>query len=173
YGIDAADAGQVDGAGRQAGVLVGVVGRVFLQVHVEHALNAKIAVGVDHGGVGLQLHAALEAVEVHGRNAGALVGVLLLLGFYDASQGAHLNAREAELLAGRVALGRPEFLVLRLHALHEVGGRGIPVELVGVRNKHREHRRGVKTQAFGIAGATQQRINLFGMGINLLGKLGG
>lgn len=65
-----------DGAGGEAGVPVGVVGILTVEIGTVDfaAVTALELGGVDHGGVAFELHAGGEAVRKKARDLGALVG---------------------------------------------------------------------------------------------------
>ena len=69
-GFDGGFGGEADGCRGEAGVEVSVEGGVGGEVFVEDAAEGEVADGVFDGGVGLEGHAALEAVEVDAGNEG-------------------------------------------------------------------------------------------------------
>ena len=72
--------GDADGAGGQAGIAVGVVGRVDSEVFIGDPAQPEVLQCKLYGGVGLQWHAGMETVDVqagHHRFLRIVVGFFL------------------------------------------------------------------------------------------------
>ena len=138
HGIDATDGGNLDGAWGQPRVLIGVVGRVRLEQLLPDALQGKLLQGKLDGGVGLQRHVALQAVQVHAGNHGLLLVVGRLL-VDDAGQGTHLHRRQLQRCGLGLAVALPEMFVLLHHALHETLDAHVPIDVVRVGYEERGH----------------------------------
>ena len=87
-----------DRARGQAGVLVGIVGRVDFQVTCQDAVQA-VAVAVGDGRIGLEEHPDPETVQVYAGNRG-LFGPILGLPVHDGGEGGHPHGSKP-LLAGQ------------------------------------------------------------------------
>ena len=110
-GIDEARLRQIDRPGRQAGVHIGVVGRIHPHVRVQHAVQRIQAQRELQRGVCLQGHADAQPVEVY---AGDHRRVRRLARFclHDARQGAHFTLRKAQRPCRRLPVRGPKALVL-------------------------------------------------------------
>lgn len=96
-------------------MLIGVVGTVYSEMLVHNATQGEVAEGKLHGGVGLELHARVKAIEIHTSNFGTLGFVGRLL-FHDAGKRIGFVGGKSGLLGLRRAFGRPKRIVLFLHA---------------------------------------------------------
>ena len=65
HGVDTGDGRDTDGAGRQAGVPVSIVGAFHVQMIVVNSPEGEIVQGELHRRVGLQRHTGTQTVDVH------------------------------------------------------------------------------------------------------------
>ena len=124
-GLEGGFAGQGDGGGGQAVAGVGVVGGVALEVGAADAAVIGAAHAVNHGGVGLQAHALVEAVDEYGGHVGA---VFFVGGFFfdDAGHGEQLVGVLIRQIAGTVAPGGLQL------ALHAAVGKAVDLQIAAV-----------------------------------------
>ena len=118
---------RADGAGRQAGTLVGVVD----VVGVVQMAAAQVAVKVgpqpvDDRGVGLERHVDAQTVGIDAGHARPLVGKGGLL-LHDGSQ----DHQTAQLVAGGPFAVGPEGVALAPEVVHHAAGHGTGLGLVG------------------------------------------
>ena len=153
YGVNAADAGNLDGARGQSLVAIGIVGTVDGEQFVVDALQLKLFECKLDGGVGLQGHVGLQAVEVHACYHGLLSGICRLL-VNDAGQRAYLVGCQSHIVGFGLAVALPEAVVLIAHACQQGINADIPIDVVGVGHKHCRNGAGVVAQlsADGVAG---------------------
>ena len=168
HGVDGVDAGHADRRRRQPLVPVGIVGRLVFQVFVQDAPQPEVLHGILDRRIGLQGHPLAQAVDVHPCDTGHLVGLAGLL-VDDRCEGHDLEPAQTAAFAQGIAPGRPETVVLALHALHELFGRHRPVELVGVGNEHRKERHAVEPHATRHFGRGQHLHARRGVGVALPG----
>ena len=131
HGVDGALGGDAYGAGRKAGDAIGVVGRGGVEHVAGYAPEAPLTAGEFDRGIGLELHASLKAVDVQATDFAKFIGLgrfFLDYGRYDR----HLLGGEAEGVGLGHAVLIPPFVAVIEEALHNLGGRGGPVEFVGV-----------------------------------------
>ena len=169
HGVDGVDAGHADRRRRQPLVPVGIVGRLVFQVFVQDAPQPEVLHGILDRRIGLQGHPLAQAVDVHPCDTGHLVGLAGLL-VDDRCEGHDLEPAQTAAFAQGIAPGRPETVVLALHALHELFGRHRPVELVGVGNEHRKERHAVEPHATRHFGRGQHLHDRRGVGVDLPGE---
>ena len=86
--VDTSDRGNLDGSWGQTYVAVGIIGTVEGEHVVIDALQGEVLQGELHGGVSLQGHTLLDAVQIHACYHGLLciIGCLLV---DDAGKCAH------------------------------------------------------------------------------------
>ena len=168
-GVDGRDRRHAQGAGGQAGVEIGVVGRIDLLVAIEDALEGEVADGVLHRGVGLEEHAAVEAVEVKAGDGRILVrdGRFLL---NDGGQDGDFHGREADLLGAVATRLGPEGVVFALHAAQQLVGRDVPIDLVGVGDEHRLDGLQRESQIGAVGAIVQKRLDGGGVDHELIGE---
>ena len=131
HGIYPARGGDAYGAGRKAGVEVGVVGRGRFEVGIGDALPCEVAEGETHGRVGLQRYTPAQAVDVEAGHDGLFRAVVRFF-FHNGGQCTDLVHRQP----GGLGFGEPFFVpeagVFLDHALQEAVHADVPVHLVGV-----------------------------------------
>ena len=116
---------------------------------VEYALERRIAHGKDDGGVGLQRHVLVEAVDVDAGDAGQFRLVFALFD-HDGGQGTDFLPCQAHGSGLGVAFGRPELQVFLVHALQEVVGRDGPPYFIGIGDEHPDEGFGREAVAGGV-----------------------
>ena len=126
--------GNLYGAGREACVLVGVVGALYAEVFPVDASQGEVVEGKLYRGVGLKWHFLTKAVQVHAGNGGFL-GVVGCLLIYYAGERGHLDGGEPHAVAQGKARGVPKGGVFTLHAVHEGVETYVPIHLIGVGNE--------------------------------------
>ena len=131
YSVDTCHRCNLDGAGRQTGILIGVIRTVELQHVVVNTLDCEIFQGKLDGRVSLKWHVCFQSVQIHTCNHW-LLGIVGSLLIDDAGQCANLIFTQFQGLGLQGALYIPEILVLLLHAFHQILYRDIPINLVGV-----------------------------------------
>ena len=119
-----------DRSRRQSLVLVGVVRRIDLEMLVEHARHV-VAECVLHRGVGLQLHAGLQAIEVHRGNHGSLFWKPRFL-LDDGRECHDVVAAHRVRLQRRIPRRLPDLLKAADHQLDCAARRGAVGKDVGV-----------------------------------------
>ena len=142
HGIDAGNSRDADRPWRQSWVAIGVVGAADAEQVVVDALQLETLPGELDGRIGLKRHslgifgiAKHQTVVVHARNHRFLtvVGSLLV---HDTCQGDDLLRGEVHVLRFLCALKVPELVRLLLHATEQFVERHVPVDVVGVGDKH-------------------------------------
>ena len=172
HGFQAALGRAGNGPRRQAVILVGIVRGVHLQHPAEDAAGL-IVEAKGNSRIGLQLHARIQAVQVHAGNGGLL---RLIVGFpaHDGSQGGDFLGRKALGLGGSHSLRRPPGIALLEQTGEDIFHRSRPKHLVGIRDNAREKQR--RIQADGIRtvrkGSHGGRIHHH-LGANLAGQHAG
>ena len=142
YGINAGNRWNADWARRKTWILVGVVWTLDVQEVVVDTLQFETLPGELDGWVSLQWHtfrilciAQHQSVVVHTCNHRffAVVGSFLI---HDTGKCNHLVRSELHRLGLLRALKVPELVALFLHAFQEFLDGYIPIDIVGVRDKH-------------------------------------
>ena len=147
HGIDGAGRRHPDGTGGKPGIFVSVVGGFDLLVAVQHPLDGEVPQGEFQGGARLHFPAFAEAVDVHARNDGIFGGDGGLF-LHDGGYCADFNGGESGFPGFFQPFRGPEPAVFGMHPLNEGGEGGVPVDLVGVGDKHGN--KGGRSEAQGI-----------------------
>ena len=153
--------GNAYGAGREAVVFVGVVGRVDTQVLPEYAFDAEVTDGKFDGRVGLQGNALSQPVDVEPRNDRHLVGDIGLL-FDNRGECGDLYGAEARFPRFLATLVGPIPFIFAFHAVEQTLGRNVPIHIIGVGQEHGGNVVGRKTLFGAIGFVVHDRQQLVG-----------
>ena len=132
--IDGLGSRTTDGSGWQAGMLIGVIGRINRQMAIEDTLEFEIAYGVLDSGAGLEQHAFVDTVEIEAGDQRHLAFVMTLP-FNDGGNDSYLDGRETDGVSFGAPFVIPKTLILPLHAVEELFRRDIPIYFVGIGDK--------------------------------------
>ena len=129
--IDGLGSRTTDGSGWQTGMLIGVIGRINRQMAIEDALEFEITYGVLDGRAGLEQHAFVDTVEIEAGDQRHLAFVMTLA-FDDRGDDSYLDGSETDGVSFGTPFVIPEAVILQLHAVEELFGRYIPIDLIGI-----------------------------------------
>ena len=130
-----------NGPGRQAVILIGIVGRVYQQVRLEDAPGLVVE-AISDGGIGLEFHARVQAVQVN-RSDGGHLGLVAGFAVHDGGQrGGFLGRKSLPAGCFYALLGPPQIAFL-YKTVHDVTHRCRPKHLVGVGNDYGEQLLGI------------------------------
>ena len=122
------------GARRESGVLVGVIGRINLQMAEQYPFEFEIAYCIFDSGARLQMHAFVYAVQVEAGYQRQFVFVMALA-FHYRCDNRHLYGGQPQCIGFGAALLVPEGPVFALHAAEQLFGSDVPIDLIRVRDK--------------------------------------
>ena len=122
-----------DGSGRKAGILVGIVRRIYLQMFQQDAVGLVIK-AIGHRRVSLQQHPYAKAVEIHARHRRHL-GLVIGLSLDDGSHDAHLFLRQSQFFCLCDILRSPESVIGILLLLQYFLDGSRPVHFVCIRDE--------------------------------------
>ena len=142
HGINALDGGNLDGTRGQTFILICIIRRVYREQLLPDTLQLELLQGKLDGGVSLQRHVRLQAVQIHACYH-RLLGIVGRFLVNDAGQRTDFHGSQLHSGSLGLAFAVPEAVVLLLHTFQQLVRTHVPIHVVGVGHEHGGNRRRV------------------------------